>query len=76
MSMDVRPEVQPTDAASEISSTDPILDQDIIRHLLNGNRSEDIVQLFYVVFAEKHWLENHELIFIYENRESKKLTCS
>lgn len=54
MSMDVRPEVQPTDAATEISSTDPILDQDIIRHLLYGNRSEDIVQLFYVVFAEKH----------------------
>lgn len=51
MSMGVRPEVLPKEAAPEITSTDPILDADIIMGIPYGNSAEDVPQLCHLLSA-------------------------
>jgi len=54
MSMDVRPEILPKEAAPEITSTNPILDQDIIRGIPYRNSPEDLLQLCHLLLALRY----------------------
>lgn len=49
--MDVRPEVLPKEAAPEIASADPTLDQDIIRAIPTGT---DVLHLCHLLLALRY----------------------
>lgn len=62
--MDVRPEVLPKEAAPEIASTDPILDQDIIRAIPTGT---DVLHLCHLL-ALRYWLEKNTSLMQIRNK--------